>query len=208
MKKMPTPHFTRNDVELLNQQVAYQGYFRIKRYTLRHRLFGGGWSPALMREVFDKKMAVGILLFDPVLNKVILIEQFRAAILERTHNPWLIELVAGIMDTDESPEQVAIREAKEEAGLLATDLIPIYEYWTSPGGSSEKVKLFCGRVDASQAGGIHGLEEEGEDIRVWSLDTHEAYTAVAEGRIQNAFTIVAIQWLQLNETKVKNQWLK
>jgi len=199
---MSTIQFTSTDVEILEQKIAYQGYFRIKHYQLRHRLFSGGWSKPLSREVFDRGHAVGVLLIDPILHKIVLIEQFRAGTIGRTDKPWLLELIAGIIDTDEAPEQVARRETHEEAGLSVTDLTPIYEYWTSPGGSSERVVLFCGCVDASQAGGIHGLEAEGEDIRVVVMDMKDAYVALTDGRIQNAFTIIAIQWLQLNEKRI------
>lgn len=198
--------FTHDDVEVLEHHTGYQGHFRIEKYKIRHRLFAGGWTPPVNREIFERGHAVGVLLFDPKLNKIVLVEQFRMGAYGKVNNPWLLELVAGIVGKNETPEEVAVRESKEEANLVVQDLIPIYRYWVSPGGTSETVVLFCGRVDASHAGGIHGLVDEAEDIRVWVMDVKEVYQAVADGRINNALSIIAIQWFQLNEHKVRKQW--
>jgi ADP-ribose pyrophosphatase len=199
--------YSQYDVEILEHHAAYQGYFRIEKYQLRHRLFNGDWSKPLTREIFERGHAVGVLLFDPKLNKFVLIEQFRMGAYGKTESPWLLELVAGIIGKDETPEQVAIRESKEEANLAVLELMPIRQhYWVSPGGTSETVSLFCGRVDASNAGGVHGLTEEDEDIRVWAMDVAEVYQALEDGRINNALSIIAIQWFQLNEKKIREQW--
>lgn len=206
MTDKPEPTLSHDDVEVLQQHTAYRGYFRIEKYQIRHRRFNGEWSKPLDREVFERGHAVGVLLFDPLLNKIVLIEQFRMGAYGRTQHPWLLELVAGIMGKNETPEEVAIRETTEETGLQIQELAPICKYWVSPGGSSETVVLFCGRVDASHAGGIHGLVSEDEDIKVWVLDVEAVYTALAEGKINNALSIIAIQWFQLNETKIRQQW--
>jgi len=205
---MQYQHFTQNDVEVLEKKTGYQGYFRIDKYKIRHRLFAGGWSTPVMREVFERGQAAAALLFDPNLDKIVLIEQFRIGTLSATDSPWLLELVAGIIDKEETPAQVAVREIQEEAGLLAKALIPICEYWASPGACTEKITLYCAQVAADKAGGIHGLAEENEDIRVHVVDTQTAYRLVEEGAVKNAPTIIALQWLQLHEQKVKQQWLK
>lgn len=204
---MKTPsEFTTADIETLEQETVYQGYFSAKKYQLRHRLFAGGWSQPFIREVVERKNAVAALLLDPVLNKVVLVEQFRIGALAQSNKPWLIELVAGVIETGEIADQVARREIYEETGLQPLDVFPVCEYWTSPGGSSEKVSLFCARVDASLAGGIHGLAHENEDIRVWVMDIAKVYDALAQGQINNAMTIIAIQWLQLHEKEVRARW--
>lgn len=196
------------DVDIQEKKTAYKGYFRIERYVLKYRLFNGGWSQPCVREVFERGHAVAVLLYDPNLNKVVLIEQFRIGALNQTDNPWLLELVAGIREPGESSEQIAIRETQEEAGLTPTDMIPVYSYWVSPGGTTEKVTIFCARIDANQAqaGGIFGLEAEAEDIKVWVFDTKTLYEMLEKGEIRNAITIIAIQWLQLHEEKVKKLW--
>jgi ADP-ribose pyrophosphatase len=200
--------FTSKDIEILEQASPYQGYFRIKKYRLRHRLFRGGWSAPISREIFERGHAVGVLLFDPQLNKIVLIEQLRMGAYGKTDNPWLLELVAGMVGKDEVSEAVAIRETKEETGLNVLDLIPICDYWVSPGGSTEKVTLFCGRVDASQihTGDIHGLAEENEDIRVQVMNVAEVYAALANGHINNSLSIIALQWFQLHEKKVREKF--
>jgi ADP-ribose pyrophosphatase len=206
MSKLFKSLFTAHDVEILSQQTGYQGYFRIEKYQVRHKLFNGGWSKPLSREVFKRGVAVGVLLFDPQLDKIILIEQFRIGAYGQNSNPWLLELVAGIINPDENLHEVAVRETMEETGLKVLDIIPICEYWASPGASSEKVALFCARVDASHAGGIHGLVSEGEDIRVWVFGVEEVYALLAAGKINNALSIIALQWFQLNEASVREQW--
>lgn len=208
MSVTSNPVFTSSDVTILEKKAVYQGYFRIDKYVVKHRLFRGGWTKPFAREVFERGHAAAALLYDPNLNKIVLIEQFRiGAIAAQSDQPWLLELVAGIIETGETPEQVAIRETQEEAGLQVKAIIPICEYWVSPGGTSEKVAVFCAQVDASQANGIHGLEEESEDIRVHCFDVAEVYQLLAQGHICNAPTIIAVQWLQLHEREVRAKWL-
>lgn len=199
-------HFTKTDVEILEQKTVYQGHFRLERLKLRYRLFDGNWIGPIYREVFERGEAVGILLFDPERNQLVLIEQFRAGIVTKTENPWILEIVAGVIDPKESAEQVAERETLEETGLAVHNLFFISRYWVSPGGSTERISLFCGQVNASLAKGIHGLASEGENIRLHVLDVKEAYKLANNGKIDNAITIIALLWLQQNETSVRKKW--
>ena len=194
------------DIELLEKTEAYKGYFRIVRYRLRHRLFAGGWSGEVRREVFERGHAVGVLPYDPVADSVVLIEQFRIGALVAGMSPWLIEVVAGIVEEDETPEEVARRETQEEAGLEILALMPMCRYLVSPGGSSESVRLYCGRVDSRGAGGIHGLAEEHEDIRVDRLPYGEAMRLLEEGRVTNSVSLIALQWLALHRDRVRAAW--
>ncbi len=198
--------FGQADVEILSTVTCYDGFLKLEKLELRHRLFAGGWCAPLHREILVKDAAVGVLLYDPDLDKVVLIRQFRVGALGSSQNPWLLELVAGMVGPGELAQEVAIREAIEESACTPTELIKIYDYFNSPGTSNEKLTLFCGRVDASAAGGIHGLAEENEDIEVVVLSTREAEQALASGAIDNAMTIMAIQWLQLNKTAVLQTW--
>ncbi len=195
-----------NDVEIVEREACFRGFYQLDRLHLRHRLFVGGMGKVISRELFVRHDAVCVLPYDPQRDCVVLIEQFRVGALDKSLNPWLIELVAGLIDKDEQPEQVARREAVEEAGLELAELWPLTQYYPSPGGSDERVHLYVGRCDSRGAGGVHGLEEEGEDIRVlvWSLD--EALAAVENGRIDNAASIIALQWLALNRAKVRERW--
>jgi ADP-ribose diphosphatase len=200
--------FDRSDVKILQQQIVYQGHFQLEQWKLQFRLFNGGWSPPQLREVFERGEAVGVLLFDTNRDQLVLIEQFRVGIANKAKNPWLIEIVAGVIDKGESLEQVARRETQEETGLEITNLFPICQYWVSPGGSSERIYLFCGQVDAELAQGIHGVAEEGEDIRLHVLSLKVAYYLLNQGKFNNGSTIIALQWLQHNEQIVRDAFLK
>lgn len=196
-----------DQVELLDHGTAFQGYFRIDRYHLCHERFAGGMSGAIVREVFERGQVAAVLPLDPQTRRVVLIEQFRAGAYARGWHPWLLECVAGVIEDGESAADVARRETTEEAGCVITDLLPIAApFLSSPGACTETVSLFCGRVDAAAVGGIHGLVEEGEDIRVatWTID--EAHGLLESGRIVNAKTIIALQWLALNRERVLRAW--
>ncbi|MEX6501469.1 NUDIX domain-containing protein [Pseudomonas zhanjiangensis] len=195
-----------DDVEILEREACFRGFYRLDRLHLRHRQFSGEMGPPLSRELFLRHDAVCVLPYDPQRDAVVLIEQFRVGALEKSANPWLLELVAGLIDQDEQPEQVARREAMEEAGLALSSLWPITQYYPSPGGSDERVHLFIGRCDSEGAGGVHGLEEEGEDIRVHVWPLEDALDAVKDGRIDNAASIIALQWLALNRAEVRGLW--
>lgn len=191
--------FTKSkDLEIHSEETFYKGFAEIKVYTFRHRLFKGGWSELITREVAARRPIAAALPYDPVLDKVVLIEQFRMGAVQ-AQSPWLLEAVAGMLaDQDQNPEALITRELREESGLEASRLHKICEYWVSPGGSSEYLTLYCAEVDANKAGGIHGLPEEHEDIYVHVVSREEAYEMVKNGKINNALSIIAIQWLQLN----------
>ena len=194
------------DYRILTHEVAYQGFFRIERFRLRHQLFAGGWTEELIRELFERGHAAAVLPYDPALDELVLVEQFRIGALQAPGGPWLLEIVAGIIDPGEQPEQVVRREAVEETGLTLGETEFICDYLVSPGGTSERIALFCGRVDASDAGGIHGLEAEGEDIRVSRVSYEQATEMLASGRLNSASAIIAMQWLMLNRTRLREQW--
>lgn len=200
------PRFTTADREILGDELAWDGFFRVRRLTLRHRLFAGEWSAVMERELFERGNAVGVLLYDPVLETVVLVEQFRVGAVADAESPWLLELVAGLIDSDESDEQVARRESAEEAGLVVTDLIRIGRYYSSPGGSSEQFTAYCGRVSAAGAGGVFGLAGEHEDIRVHCIPWADIPALLAEGAVRNVHTIAVLQWLLLNHDAVHAQW--
>lgn len=195
------------DIEILEHATMYQGYFRMDRYRLRHRKFDGGWTDEMTREVFERGHAVGALLYDPARDEVVLIEQFRIGAVAAGHPAWLIEVVAGIIGPGESEEEVARRETLEEAGCVVTDMIRIGDYLVSPGGTSESCALFCARVDAGNAGGVHGLAHEHEDIKVRVMTVDEAVTLLDANGIDNAVTIVALSWLARHRDQVRRQWL-
>lgn len=194
------------EYRILKHEVAYQGFFRIERFALQHQLFAGGWGKELTRELFERGHAAAVLPYDPVRDELVLLEQFRIGALQAPGGPWLLEIVAGIIEPGESGEQVVRREADEEAGLTLCQTEFICDYLVSPGGTSERIALFCGRVDASTAAGIHGLAEEGEDIRVSRVSYREATELLAAGRLNSASVIIAMQWLMLNRGRLRERW--
>jgi len=194
------------DVEILEKTICFEGFFRIERYHLRHRLFNGDWSHPLVRELFERGHAAAVLPYDPIRDEVILIEQFRIGALNAPGGPWLMEIVAGMIEVDESAPDVVKRESIEEANCIITDLIPLYDFLVSPGGTTERVALFCGRVDTTHAGGVHGASDEGEDIKVHVITLDAAIALLQTGRINSASAIIALQWLTLNRDYARNLW--
>lgn len=193
-------------VQIIEREACFRGFYSLDRLRLRHLQFSGEMGPMLSRELFIRHDAVCVLPYDPQRDEVVLIEQFRVGAMGKSASPWLLELVAGLIDTDEPPEDVALREAVEEANLALTSLWPITEYFPSPGGSDERVYLYLGRCSSQGAGGVHGLAEEDEDIRVHVLALEDALDAVKDGRINNAASIIALQWLALNRAEVRGLW--
>ncbi|PON17685.1 ADP-ribose diphosphatase [Candidatus Entotheonella serta] len=192
--------------EILETDTGYAGFFHILRYRLRHRLFNGDWSRVLTRELFERGHAAAVLPYDPVTDRVVLTEQFRIGALQAPGGPWLLEIVAGMIEAGETPEDVVRREAVEEIGCAVGDLVSICDYYVSPGGTSERIHLFCGRVDAAQASGIHGAADEDEDIRVVVMSADEAIAHMQAGKIVSAAPIIALQWLMMNRASLREHW--
>ena len=197
---------TDSRVEVTEKETAFKGYFQVDRYHLRHRKFDGGWTGVMSREIFERGHAAAVILYDPQRDRVALIEQFRPGAYAAGMEPWLIEVVAGIIEPGEAPEEVVRREAVEEAGCEVLDLHFIGRYLTTPGGSSESIHLYCGRFDSRGAGGIHGLDHEHEDIRVLPLTRQEALERLAAGQVTNLICAAALQWLALNYTAMVSKW--
>jgi len=200
------PDFTRDDVELIERKTAWQGYYRMVVYRLRYRLFRGGWSNSIEREVFERGIAAAVVPYDPVRDQVVLIRQFRAGAYAAGMDPWLWEIVAGIIEPGESALEVVQREAREEAALEIRNPIEICRYLVSPGGTSEVCTLFCAAVDSSGAGGFHGLASENEDIAVSALPFERVMQMLRDDAFNNAKTIIGLQWLALNRQRLRREW--
>lgn len=195
--------FTAADVDLLERRCLHQGFFRLEALQLRHRLFDGGWSGTMTREVHRRHDAVGVLLYDVERDAVVLVEQFRAGALNDPVSPWKLEVVAGLVERGESPAEVARRESLEEAGAPVGELIELHSYYPSPGACDERVTLFCGLVDSEGLGGVHGLDEEHEDIRVHVLPFGRAWELLQAGRLDNAMCLIALHWLAAERASLR-----
>ena len=198
--------FGAQDVRILEDQTVWSGHFSIHRLTLQHRCFAGGWSEPLVREIFERGDAVGVLPYDPVSDSLVMIEQFRPGAMRGDNSPWMLELIAGVVEPGESDSDVAHREAMEEAGCTLLELVPVATVLPSAGACTEQVRLFCGRVRGATAGGIHGLQHEGEDILVHSISRADALQLLAQDRIPNGHTLIALQWLQIHGDALRERW--
>lgn len=202
---MLKPRFEAKDTIIESKKIIFDGFFKMVKYTFRHRLFAGGWSQAVEREMFERGHASALLAYDPKQDSVVLIEQIRVGALEHD-SPWQLEIIAGMNDEGESPEEVVRREAQEEAGVEVGQIEHISHYYPSSGGCSELLDVFIGEVDATTASGIHGLADENEDIQVHVINREQAYQLVRSGIIENAATIIALQWLQLHHNELQARW--
>lgn len=202
-------HFSQQDIEILGEQTLYEGFFTLKRIQFKHKLFAGGESGVVTRELLIKGAASAVIAYDPKEDSVILVEQIRIGAAyhpESNRSPWLLELIAGMVEKGEKPEDVALRESEEEAGIQVKNLTHCLSVWDSPGGTVERIHLFAGEVDSSQAKGIHGLAEENEDIRVHVVKREQAYQWMCEGKIDNGIAVIGLQWLQLNYAQLQQSW--
>ena len=203
--------FSQEDMEIVAEKTLYKGFFTLKQIQFKHKLFAGGESEIVTRELLIKGAASAVSAYDPKADSVVLVEQVRIGAAyhpERMRSPWLLELIAGMVEKDEKPEEVALRESKEEAGITVKNLTHCLSVWDSPGGTVERLHLFVGKVDSSQAKGIHGLADENEDIRVHVVKREQAYQWMCEGKIDNGIAVIGLQWLQLNYAQLQKRWLR
>jgi ADP-ribose pyrophosphatase len=192
--------------EILDDRLVHDGFFRIRNLRIGHSSFTGDKPVVVTRELLERGHAAAVLPYDARRDRVVLIEQFRVGALESGRGPWLMEVVAGMIEPGERAEDVARREALEEAGCVLGELEHLFEYHSTPGGSSERVSLFVGQADSEGIGGVHGLHDEGEDIRVHVLDAEEAFARMDDGLMDNAMTLIALLWLRLNRELLRERW--
>ncbi|MEK9919447.1 MAG: NUDIX domain-containing protein [Luminiphilus sp.] len=198
--------FGAEDALLENRETNFSGYFSVETVTLRHRLFAGGWSSSIRRELFQRGDAVGVLPWNPHTDEVVLIEQFRVGAMRGADNPWMLELIAGIVESGESDSSVAHREAEEEAGCELHRLEPIATFFPSAGACSEQIRLFIGETTGADHGSVKGLAGEHEDILVHQIARSEALAMLSRGEINNGHTLIALQWLALNGERLRANW--
>ena len=198
--------FTSDDLKIISKSSLYNGFFKMVQYDFTHKLFAGGWSETVSREIFERGHAVAVLPYDPKREEFVLIEQVRIGALATSDSPWLLEVIAGIIDEGETTEEVCLREAKEEAGISLTHLSPATSYLASPGGTTERIHVYVAKTDATLATGIHGLDHEAEDIKVHRVSETDAFSWLENGRIDNAATIIALQWFFIHKQQLLKDW--
>lgn len=195
LKNLLNTPFSLDDVTVESRETLFKGFFQIEKLALKHRLYQGGWSPTIHRELFVRGDGVGAVLYDPVHELIGLVQQFRVGVMSQQDNPWVLEVVAGMAEEGESAQEVIVRELQEEAGIKASELRFICDYFSSPGGTDEKLSLFCALADLSSAEGYYGLENEAEDIRLVVLPQQVVFDELYNGAFNNAATLICLQWL-------------
>lgn len=196
------------DLRITGHEIGFKRHLRVDVYRFHHRLFSGEWSGERKYDVIRRGAAVVVLLYDPDRETVVLVEQFRIPPLLAGYSPWIVETVAGLVDREhETHEEVGRRETQEEAGLeIIGELVPIQRYVPMPGNSDETISLFVGRVDSSRAGGVFGIAEEHEDIRVVVRPLAEMEQLLDAGRIETGHTIICLHWLLRHRDEVRRRW--
>ncbi|WP_404341016.1 NUDIX domain-containing protein [Pseudoalteromonas mariniglutinosa] len=207
MKITAVSAFTKDDVQLEPVKCLYKGFFKVNLYRFKHTLFAGGMSPFIEREILERGDAIAVLPYDPVTDSVLLIEQIRIGALASKESPWLLECIAGMTDGSTDYHDVVKREAFEEAGLELAQLEFMLSYLSSPGGTTERLHLYLAHADLSQhRSGIFGLDSEDEDIRTHIMPYDEAIARLHSGEIDNAATVISLQWLALNKQRIIAEW--
>ena len=201
-----SPQYTQSDVEILDQEWVFRGYFGVRQVRLRHRKFDGGWSDSITRELFERGDAVAVLPYDAERDELILVEQFRPGAMRDNVSPWMLELIAGVVEPDESDRDVAHREALEEAGCTLAEIELIATFYPSAGACTEQIRCFVARVDSAPEAGVFGLDEEHEDIKVHRVPCERAFDLLKQNKINNGHTLIALQWLALNYQSLRKRW--
>ena len=197
----------RNDVKLLQEEPLHDGFFRMVRLHLRHRLFSGGWTQTLDREVVLHSSVAAVIPYDPIRDSIVLIEQFRnGKFAAGDPRPWSISIVGGMIEPGESAADMARRETREETGCVVDRLAKALTFYSSPGGSAQHITLYCGEVSSKDVSGLYGIADEGEDIRAFEVSFVEAMKMVNDDFLDNAVSIVGLQWLDRNREKLRRSW--
>ena len=187
--------------KIINKKNLYSGFFSLNKYEFIHKKHNGEWTSNVEREVFSGAHVSSLLPYDPIKKEIILIQQFRAGALSRYDENYLLEIVAGIVDEGENPEQTAIRECFEETGCEVKKIHPIQSYFPAPGSSESYYHLYLGEIQTFDGERIKGLEKENEDILVKSFKIDEVRQMLKEKKIMNGLTLVALQWFFLEYYK-------
>ena len=187
--------------KIINKKNLYSGFFSLNKYEFIHEKHNGEWTSVVEREVFSGAHVSTLLPYDPIKKEIILIQQFRAGVLSRYDENYLLEIVAGIVDEGENPEQTAIRECFEETGCEVKQIHPVQSYFPAPGSSESYYHLYLGEIQACDGERIKGLEKENEDILVKSFKIDEVRQMLKEKKIMNGLTLVALQWFFLEYYK-------
>ncbi len=184
--------------KILNKENLYSGFFSMNKFEFIHQKHDGSWTNKIEREIFSGAHVSTVLPYDPIKREIILIKQFRAGVISRYDDDYLYEIVAGIIDVGEKPEDAAKRECLEETGCEVKTLTNIQSYFPAPGSSESFYHLFLGEINSFNGEKIMGLENENEDILVKAYKVDDVRKMLQNKKIKNGLTLVALQWFFLD----------
>lgn len=197
MKILEQASYNNNDFEIKSREYLYQGFIHVEKISLRHQLFHQEkYSALIQRELIHRKAAAGVLIYNDQQQRFALIEQFRVGAIDDETSPWQLEIIAGVLDGDESPENCIRRESLEESGCEIEDLTHLYSFYPSAGACDEIFHLYVAQAELPEQGGIFGMPDEGENIQLHILSYHDLPALVLSQRLRNAPVIMALQWLK------------
>ena len=182
---------------IINNKKIHDGFFQLHELTFTHQKHNGKWSSEIKREIFSGAHVATALPYDPINKRLLLLEQFRPGLIRRKYNPVTIEIVAGIIDEGETPEDAAKRECREETGCPVKKLQNILTYYPAPGSSESFYHLFLAEIESFNGKRIVGQEDEEEDILVASYSIDEVRNLMKKKKIINGVTLIALQWFFL-----------
>lgn len=188
------------------RKLQYAGFFSVTQYQLTHERYDGGITPLLQRELVVRSDAVAMVAYDPDADKIVLIEQFRVGAM-REQQPWLIEIVAGLIEEGETPEQVVMRECQEEIGCKPSEIKKISEFYTTPGGHTELIHLYIGKVSVAEVSSSGGVAHEDEDIKTTIVPATDVAFMLSSGKVRSAIAIIGLQWFMINHQNIREEWL-
>lgn len=192
--------YNKNDAQVTAREYLFRGFVQVEKISLCHRLFASdAYTPILQRELIKRPEAAGVLIYDNQQQKVALIEQYRVGALDDADSPWQLEIIAGVLDGEESPETCVRREALEESGCEIHELQHLFTFYPSAGACSELFHLYAAKAVLPTQGGIFGMPDEGENIQLHLIDYAEISALLVNGRLKNAPVIMALQWLQMHQ---------
>ncbi|ENU22238.1 hypothetical protein F993_03131 [Acinetobacter proteolyticus] len=188
--------YSATDVTIESRETLFRGFIQVEKVSLKHRLFDReDYSPIIQRELVHRPEAAGVLLYNDQQQRFALIEQFRVGAVNDPVSPWQLEVIAGVLDGDESPESCIRRESLEESGCEITELKHLFSFYPSAGACSEFFHLYVAEVDLPKDGGIFGMPDEGENIQLHLFAYSALEALLNNGRLRNAPVIMALQWL-------------
>lgn len=197
MKILKHASYNKNDFEIKSREFLYQGFIRVEKISLRHQLFNQKeYSALIQRELIHRKEAAGVLIYNDQQQRFALIEQFRIGAIDDEVSPWQLEIIAGVLDGDETPESCIRRESLEESGCEIEDLEYLYSFYPSAGACDEIFHLYVAQAELPEHGGIFGMPDEGENIQLHILNYQDLPALFLSQRLRNAPVIMALQWLK------------